>query len=180
MKFKHKHIHSIIYIILGLFLHQASFSQQQTLKLVSDIWPPFTNVDTKKALAMDLVAEALDRADIHVNFLIEDFPMDHDCILFCHLCSNFSEAMNKELMRKAYQALEPGGLVCIYSAFMKDDETGPFRSALLSSYFLCTVNGQSRHYSWAETSSWLQDTGFINITKAKLIRNEGVLLGFKP
>ena len=83
-------------------------------------------------------------------------------------------------MRKAYEVLEPGGLACIYAPFMDNYESGPLLSALASPYFLCTVNGKGRHYSRRETASWLEVAGFVNIIKAKLIRNEGVILGFKP
>ncbi len=114
------------------------------------------------------------------NILEKDFPRGHDCILFCHFTPIFSEDTNRDLMRRAYAALEPGGIVFIYTTFMENDESGSLLSALLSPYFLCTVNGKGRHYSWRETTGWLQDTGFVNITKAKLVRNDGVILGFKP
>jgi ubiquinone/menaquinone biosynthesis C-methylase UbiE len=114
------------------------------------------------------------------NILAEDFPKGHNCILFCHMTPIFSEETNRSFLKKAHDALEPGGIVCIYTTFMNNNESGPLLSALLSPYFLCTVNGQGRHYSWAETSSWLQDTGFMDITTAKLIRGDGVVLGFKP
>lgn len=117
---------------------------------------------------------------IGANFLEEDFPRGHDCILFCHLTSVVPEETNRQLMRRAYEALEPGGVACIYAPFMDNDEGGPLLSALLSPYFLCTVNGKSRNYSWRETASWLEDAGFVKIIKARLIRNEGVILGFKP
>ncbi len=117
---------------------------------------------------------------VGANILEKDFPRGHDCILFCHFTPIFSEDTNRDLMRRAYAALEPGGIVCIYTTFMENDESGSILSALLSPYFLCTVNGKGRHYSWRETTRWLQDAGFINITKAKLVRNDGVIVGFKP
>ncbi len=117
---------------------------------------------------------------IGANILEDDFPRGHNAILFCHLTPIFSEQMNRDLMRKAYEAVESGGMVCIYTTFMNNDESGPPLSAVLSPYFLCTVNGEGRHYSWRETASWLHDTGFINLISVKLIRSDGVVLGFKP
>jgi len=50
----------------------TAFSQSE-LKLVSDIWPPFTDVEGEKAFAMDLVKEALTRMDIGIQYKIQDF-----------------------------------------------------------------------------------------------------------
>jgi cyclopropane fatty-acyl-phospholipid synthase-like methyltransferase len=114
------------------------------------------------------------------NFLVEDFPNGYSCVLMAHLTPIFSEATNRELFRKAYQALNPGGLLCINAPFMDDDETGPLESALLSPYFLCTVNGQGRHYSMKETKAWLADAGFTNIEHDELALQDKVLVALKP
>lgn len=113
------------------------------------------------------------------NIFEEDFPQGHDCVLFCHFTPNFSQAANRGLMKRAHVALEPGGMVCIYATFLNDRETGPFQAAMISPYFLCTLNGQGRHYSWREASSWLKEAGFADITRVRLPLDEGVLLGFR-
>jgi len=50
-----------------------AFSQVGELKLASDIWPPFTDIESEKAIAMDLVKEALARIDIKTTFEILEF-----------------------------------------------------------------------------------------------------------
>lgn len=117
---------------------------------------------------------------VGANILEEPLPTGHDCILFCHFTPIFSEAFNLDFMRRAFAALEPGGMVCVFAPFMDDDESGPPISAILSPYFLCTVNGQGRHYSMKETISWLEQAGFAKIATGTLPRNEGVVLGVKP
>lgn len=114
------------------------------------------------------------------NIFEDPFPAGHDCVLFCHFTPIFAEDTNRGLVRRAFAALEPGGAVCVYGPFMNDDETGPLQSALSSPYFLCTVNGKGRHYSWRETEAWLEATGFTSITRVRLTVAEGVVLGFKP
>ena len=63
------------YLILLLFLafSISTYSQNKELNLASDVWPPFTNVETEKAFALDLVKEALARMEIKVNYTITDF-----------------------------------------------------------------------------------------------------------
>lgn len=49
------------------------FSQSQSLNLASDIWPPFTNVEEERALALDIVEEGLKRNDLQAKYNILDF-----------------------------------------------------------------------------------------------------------
>ena len=49
------------------------FPQTNELKLASDVWPPFTNLEKEKSFALDLVREALARMNISVNISILDF-----------------------------------------------------------------------------------------------------------
>lgn len=114
------------------------------------------------------------------NILEDDFPRGHDCLLFSRFLPIFSEETNRILMKRAREALEPGGMVCIAGSFVKEDETGPLLAAMLSPYFLCTVNGVGRHYSWLETSTWLEEAGFVDITRVKLDVANGALLGWTP
>ncbi len=59
---------ALLSIILLITIN--AFSQTSELKLASDIWPPFTNVEGEKAFAIDLVKEALARTGIKANFEI--------------------------------------------------------------------------------------------------------------
>jgi ABC-type amino acid transport substrate-binding protein len=49
------------------------FSQNTKLNLASDVWPPFTDVATKKSVALDLVKVALARTHIQAHTEIVDF-----------------------------------------------------------------------------------------------------------
>lgn len=62
----------IILILLVLF-GGTVFAQTDQLKLSSDIWPPFTNVEGEKSLALDIVQEALLRINVTADFAIDDF-----------------------------------------------------------------------------------------------------------
>jgi ABC-type amino acid transport substrate-binding protein len=54
-------------------LFTLAFAQENSLRLASDVWPPFTNVEGNKATATELVSEALRRSDIDSRTAIEDF-----------------------------------------------------------------------------------------------------------
>ena len=57
------------------------FAQTTTLKLSSDIWPPFTNVENEKALALDIVEEGLKRCNITTDLNILNFEQVMDGIM---------------------------------------------------------------------------------------------------
>jgi len=54
-------------IFIFLLISFNSFAQTTELKLGSDVWPPFTNVEGEKSFAIDLVKEALSRINISVS-----------------------------------------------------------------------------------------------------------------
>jgi SAM-dependent methyltransferase len=116
---------------------------------------------------------------VAVDILQDDYPGGHDCLLFCHVNGNHSPETNAKLLRRAFDALVPGGVICVYSAFMHDDATGPLSSALVSAYFFCTVTGEGRQYSWQEVETWLKSAGFVDVTRQWIVQNHGIILGRK-
>lgn len=56
-----------------IFFTINSFSQTSGLNLASDVWPPFTDEAGEKAIAIDLVKEALARSGITANFEVLNF-----------------------------------------------------------------------------------------------------------
>ena len=62
-----------ILIFTFLLISLNSLSQTTVLKLGSDVWPPFTNVDKEKSFALDLVKEALNRIEIQSSTEIVSF-----------------------------------------------------------------------------------------------------------
>ncbi|WP_422356792.1 substrate-binding periplasmic protein [Roseivirga pacifica] len=59
--------------LLCCFVLNTSISQETTLKLASDVWPPFTNVAEKGGLAQDLVNFALKRSGVNMESEIMSF-----------------------------------------------------------------------------------------------------------
>lgn len=62
-------------ILLSLLIISTlnGYAQTTELKLGSDIWPPFTNVESEKSFALDLVKEALSRINIKASMEIIQF-----------------------------------------------------------------------------------------------------------
>lgn len=62
-----------IFIIIFLIATTNIQAQTNELKLSSDVWPPFTNVEKEKSIALDIVRIALERINIKANYEIVDF-----------------------------------------------------------------------------------------------------------
>lgn len=109
----------------------------------------------------------------------DDFPQGTDAILFAHFMTIWSEEKNRALLRKAYQALPPGGAVIIFNMMQYDDQTGPLSAAAGSPYFLTLATGEGMLYTWSEYESWVREAGFRKVSKRKLIRDHGIIVGIK-
>ena len=63
----------IAVVVMLMSTALASATERIELRLASDLWPPFTNTADQSRLAIDLVHEALNRADIEATTSIVDF-----------------------------------------------------------------------------------------------------------
>lgn len=64
-----------LFAIISILFAFNVFAQTKSLKLSSDIWPPFTNVEDEKAIALDIVKEALKSINISTDFEIVGFGL---------------------------------------------------------------------------------------------------------
>jgi cyclopropane fatty-acyl-phospholipid synthase-like methyltransferase len=121
-----------------------------------------------------------DRLDaVPGNCFTDPFPRGIDCLLFAHFFTIWSEEQNRSLLKKAHDALPPGGSVLIFNMMQSDDETGPLSAALGSPYFLTLATGEGMLYTWREYETWMRDAGFARVSKQALPRDHGVIIGVK-
>ncbi|HOW98435.1 MAG TPA: methyltransferase [Kiritimatiellia bacterium] len=109
----------------------------------------------------------------------DEFPAGVDGILFAHFMTIWSEAKNRELLRKAHRALPSGGAAIIFNMMQHDDGTGPLSAAMGSPYFLTLATGEGMLYTCKEYAGWMRDAGFSNVFVHRLVRDHGVILGIK-
>jgi SAM-dependent methyltransferase len=97
------------------------------------------------------------------DLFAEALPGGHDCVLFANQLVIWSPEQNRELLRKAYQALPAGGRVLIFSAMSDDTGDGPLYAALDNVYFATLPTSDSMIYHWAQYEEWLSEAGFAEI-----------------
>jgi L-tyrosine C(3)-methyltransferase len=110
---------------------------------------------------------------------VDPFPREADAILFAHFFTIWSEERNRQLLRKCFDSLPPGGAVIIFNMMQRDTENGPLSAAMGSPYFLTLATGEGMLYTWREYSQWMRDAGFRSIERRALPRSHGLIIGRK-
>lgn len=139
-------------------------------------WPSVCDIARQNIKAAGL-EERLDA--VPGDCFNDPFPQGADCLMFCHFFTIWSEQKDRQLLRKAYEALAPGGKVIVFNMMQRDDETGPLTAAIGSPYFLTLATGEGMLYTWREYMAWMKDAGFGTVTKAVLPKDHGAIVGTK-
>lgn len=88
------------------------------------------------------------------------WPIGHDGIFMGHFPEIFAPDQVLRLYEKAFENLEPGGMLFLWVAVTDDNETGGQQAAKTSMYFLSTASVGGITYPIADHVALLQDVGF--------------------
>jgi hypothetical protein len=107
---------------------------------------------------------------VATDIFAEPFPAGHDGALFIHQMQIWPLDKDTELLRRAYEALPPGGSVVIMNSMSNDTGDGPLMAALDTAYFAAIPGGGGMLYAWRKYEECLRAAGFGDIER---IRPEG-------
>jgi len=96
------------------------------------------------------------------------WPKDQDVVLMSYLLSAVAESSIPLLIRKAWDALRPGGRLLIHDFMLDDEETGPALAAL---WFLQYLSGRidGISFSAATLAAQLEGHGFHGVSDQVVI-----------
>jgi hypothetical protein len=84
---------------------------------------------------------------------------------------------NRLLIKKCFNALNPGGLIAIQDQLMREDRTEPYAGALFAiNMLVATEHGDT--YTEDEIRNWMLDAGFLEIIRIETFNN-AMLVGRK-
>ena len=72
----------------------------------------------------------------------EPFPKGYDAVLLSQILHDWDETQGAQLLRKAHDALPPGGRILIHEKLVDDDGKGPLANALVNLDMLVWTEGQ--------------------------------------
>jgi len=115
-------------------------------------------------IAREQVAEA--RLEDRFSYITGDMTRDdigsgYDFILLSNIIHSMSIDETRVVVRKCYDALEPGGLFIIKDFLVENDRSGPpFGLMFAINMLVATPAGDT--YTFAEVEGWTREAGFKN------------------
>jgi precorrin-6B methylase 2 len=141
--------------VWGVALAQAS----SHISVTAVDWPNVLKVTRR-------VAERFGFGDrlntIEGDILKVDFGTGYQFATLGHILHSEGEARGRELLKKVYDALAPGGRIAIAEFVTNADRTGPAPALTFAvNMLVCTEEGNT--FSFEEMTAWLEDLGFHDI-----------------
>ena len=110
------------------------------------------------------------------DMLRDDFGSGYDIIMLNAICHMFSEDQNRDLFRRARQALAPNGRLVAQDFILNPDKTGPQHAALFSLNMLVATDAGAS-YNEYEYTRWMEDAGFTEVSRINLPGPSGLIVG---
>ena len=158
--------------VWGIALAQSS--PQVTVTAVD--WPEVLPVTQKVAARFGLekrfqfVAGDLEKAD---------FGVGHDIATLGHILHSEGEQSSRTLLKKTFEALEPGGTIAI-AEFLVDDNRASATMGLLFAVNMLVNTEDGDTFSFTEISAWLREAGFENPRTVEAPGPSPLILATKP
>lgn len=118
------------------------------------------------AVTKELVAEQgfSDRVSLRpADYLKDDFGSGYDVALLSGMMHRETPEACQLLLRKAFAALDPGGLVMVSDVFFEDDaKTKPPFATFFALNMMLTAEHGTCHAS-PEMAAWMKAAGFVNV-----------------
>jgi (2Fe-2S) ferredoxin/predicted O-methyltransferase YrrM len=110
------------------------------------------------------------------DMLTDDFGSGYDLILLNAICHMFSEEQNRELFRRAQQALAPNGRLVVQDFILDPEKTSPQWAALFSLNMLAGTDAGAS-YNEAEYTAWMKTAGFAETVRINLPGPSDLIVG---
>ena len=111
------------------------------------------------------------------NFFEDPMP-NVDVITMGHILHDWNLDQKKMLLRKAYEAVSPGGAAVAYDTII-DDERSKNAFGLMMSLNMLVETPGGFDYTGADCMSWMQEVGFREARVEHLVGPDSMVVGIK-
>jgi len=116
---------------------------------------------------------------IEGDLLEADFGNGYDIATLGHILHSEGAERSRQLLKKTFRALKPGGTIAIAEWLVNDQRTEPAPSLMFAVQMLVnTEKGDT--FSFNEIKSWLEEAGFKKIRKLDAPGPSPLVLATKP
>jgi len=128
----------------------------------------------------DYVAEngLQSRLSFHGGDFFRDPLPKADVITMGHILHDWDLETKRMLIRKAYEALPPGGAFIVYEALIDDDRAQNAFGLMMSLNMLIETQG-GFDYTGADRSGWMREAGFRDAKVQPLVGPDSMVIGTK-
>jgi len=112
-------------------------------------------VQSRYYLKNEIIYLALDAAK-------DKIPGAYDLILVSNMVQCFDPPTRAQLLRRLYQATNPGGSLVVQAQYLQENRTGGRWAVYVDLNLLCTTQ-TGRNHTVEETKLWLEEAGFVNV-----------------
>lgn len=112
------------------------------------------------------------------SFFTEAMP-EVDVITMGHILHDWNLEQKKMLVKKAFDAVRPGGALVVYDAIIDDDRSKNAFGLMMSLNMLIETEG-GFDYTGAECVGWMKEAGFQEMYVEHLVGPDSMVVGFKP
>jgi ubiquinone/menaquinone biosynthesis C-methylase UbiE len=113
------------------------------------------------------------------DLMAADFGHDHTIATLGHILHSEGEARSRQLLRKTFDALAPGGTIAIAEFIANEDRTGP-SGALIFAVTMLVNTEAGDTFTFNEMAGWLKDAGFVNVRLCEAPGPAPLILADKP
>jgi SAM-dependent methyltransferase len=99
-----------------------------------------------------------------------------DVVVFGRVLHNWNLEDKRTLLRKAHDALRPGGRIIVYERLI-DDERRHNATALLASLNMLVVTAEGFDFTGADCAGWMRDAGFRDMVVEPLAASHAMVVG---
>jgi ubiquinone/menaquinone biosynthesis C-methylase UbiE len=139
-------------------------------------WSGVTPVTRKVAVRLNLA----DRLSvIEGDILQADFGHGYHVATLGHILHSEGEARSRQLLKKVFDALAPGGMIAIAEFSPNTDRSGPAFPLMFAVNMLVETEAGDT-FSQSEMRGWLAEIGFTRIQPVRVPAPTPILLAVKP
>jgi ubiquinone/menaquinone biosynthesis C-methylase UbiE len=103
----------------------------------------------------------------------------HHVATLGHILHSEGEPRSRDLLRRVFDALAPGGTVVIAEFVADDDRTGPPFAVIFAVTMLVNTDAGDT-FTYGEMSAWLREAGFTNVRQLDAPGPSPLILATKP
>lgn len=168
---------SVLDLAAGSGVWGIALAQQSPKVQINAVdWPEVLEV-TRRVAQRHGVADRL--KTILGDLRKADFGTGHQVATLGQILHSEGSERSRQLLRKTFAALAPGGTIAIMEFVPNDDRTGPPQALIFAVNMLVNTEAGDT-FTFAEISSWLREAGFVNPRKLDVQAPSPLILANKP